>query len=523
MMLWLLALGCSTPPEPTGELIFVRDGIIAPDRAGSGRAIGNDRRLIERDWTPGEAVALAGLNATAPLRPECVPLFHVPLSDVSLLTVTGGVAPNSSVAFSPDGTRLAIGSHQGDLVVVDGWTGEERARTRLPEALTKRVAWSPDGETLYAAEQSPDATLHAFDAETLTPRWSFRAADHVGSSPLPEGEDRYAIYNLPGIYSLLIMDNGDIVAVAVHGWNDADGTRLNLSQVFRLAPDGTVRGRWPSRAESILLMHSVLRTQQDGTPVLLTSLGRSAAGPAPADLPTNGVGLVNLDTMVLESHTPVTPLAPWFKKVSMWHAIDWDPNSGLMMGLGDGRIIRTATDPAHTAGATIQTGTPIMAGEVPISASIGFGKFAHGGMLYTTSDTNIPWGAAVPELRPPSVHPGANGLWMSDATGAPQWSWQGDIRVQGLSLSPDGRRGIIGAGHRADSVDPLTYGAVVFDLTSPNDGRTGAERRLATCATANPVYFNHQIADDGRIAVVEFPTSDGQGGVRGSYRATVLR
>ena len=523
MMFWLLAIGCSTPPEPTGELVFVRNGILAPEGATVGRTVGNERRLVERPWTAGEAVSIAGINATAPVRPECVPLFHVPLTDVSLLTVTGGVAPNSSVAFSPDGARLAIGSHQGDLVVVDGWTGEERARTRLPEALTKRVAWSPDGKTLYAGEQSPDATLHAFDAETLSLRWSFRAAEHVGSSPLPEGEDRYAIYNLPGIYSLLVMDNGDVVAVAVHGWNDDDGARLNLSQVFRLSPDGTVRGQWPAQAESILLMHSVLKTRRDGTPLLLTSLGRSAVGPAPADLPTSGVGLVNLDTMALESTAPVTPLGPWFKGVSMWHAIDWNPDHGLMMGLGDGRIVRTDASAPHTERTTIQTGTPIMAGEVPISASVGFGHFAHDGLLYTTSDTNIPWGAAVPELRPPSIHPGANGLWMSAPDGTPQWSWQGDIRVQGLSLSPDRQTGIIGAGHRADSVTPLTYGAVVFDLSTPGDGRTGTERRLATCATANPVYFNHQILDDGRIAVVEFPTSDGQGGVRGSYRATVLR
>jgi hypothetical protein len=216
-------------------------------------------------------------------------------------------------------------------------------------------------------------------------------------------------------------------------------------------------------------------------------------------------------------------LAPWFKQVSLWHAVDWDPTLGLMMGLGDGRVIRTDAASPHTEQTTVQTGAPVMAGDVPIAASVGFGQFAQGGLMYTTSDTNIPWGAAVPELRPPSVHPGANGLWMSDLSGAPQWSWQGNIRVQGLSVSPDGRRGIVGAGHRAESVDPLTYGAVVFDLTTPNDGRTGAARRVTTCATANPVYFNHQILDDGRIAVVEFPTSDGQGGVRGSYRATVLR
>ena len=64
---------------------------------------------------------------------------------------------------------------------------------------------------------------------------------------------------------------------------------------------------------------------------------------------------------------------------------------------------------------------------------------------------------------------------------------------------------------------------MVFDLGTPNDGRSGSERRLATCVTPNPVYFDHQVLDDGRIAVIQFPIPDGQGGIIGSYRATVLR
>jgi hypothetical protein len=37
------------------------------------------------------------------------------------------------------------------------------------------------------------------------------------------------------------------------------------------------------------------------------------------------------------------------------------------------------------------------------------------------------------------------------------------------------------------------------------------------------VYFSHQVLDDGRIAVIQFPIPDGKGGITGSYRATVLR
>jgi hypothetical protein len=409
------------------------------------------------------------------------------------------------------------------LVVVDGWTGSEIARTTLPEALVKQVAWSPDGQTLYAGEQSPDATVHAFDPATLKSKWTFRAADHVGSSPLPEGEDRYAIYDLPGIYTLKILGNGDVLAVAVHGWNDGSGTRRNQSQVFRFKPTGEVVGKWPEQASSTLLLHSVVSTDDDGTERLLMNTSRSADGPPPPDLANGGLAVLMLDTMALESVATVKPLEPWFSATYLWQAIDLHPTHGMAVGMGDGRVIFKDASAPHANRTVVQTGTPIMAGEVPIAASVGFGHFVGDTLMYTTSDTNIPWGAAVPELRPPSLHPGANGLWVTDATGTPLWGWQGDMRIQGLSASPNQRLGVIGGGYRSNSETPTTYGAIVFDLTNPTDGRSGADRRLTTCATANPVYFEHRVLDDGRIAVVEFPIPDGAGGIRGSYRATVLR
>ena len=523
MILFLLALGCRSAPEPTGEPVFVRDGVVVPAVLDVGQVVGGDRTLVSTDWTPGEDTSIEGFRGTAPLRPECIPLFHVPLSDVSRLAATGGIAPNSSISFSPDGTHLAIGSHQGDLVVVDGWTGEEVSRTVLPEALVKQVAWSPDGKTLYVGEQSPDGFLHAYDPESLQRRWSFRAADFVESSPLPEGEDRYGIFDLPGIYAIRVLANADILVVAVHGWNVATGSRKNRSQVFRIQPDGTIVDRWPDEAISALFLHTVVRQQGDGTERLLLNTQRSADGPAPAALAEDGIALLSLAPLALQSTTTVEPLAPWYKQIYLWQAMDMDAEHGLFLGMSDGRVVFKDAAAPHSARQTVGAATPIMAGKVPIAASVGFGRFVGETVMYTTSDTNIPWGAAVPELRPPSMHPGANGVWVTDPNGTPLWGWQGDMRIQGLSISPDERRGVIGGGHRADSTDAITYGAVVFDLTTPTDGRQGTERRVTTCATANPVYFEHQVLNDGRIAVVEFPIADGQGGVKGAYRATVLR
>src|SRR5688572_22901195 len=110
--MWVLFPACA-PTEPEPPPTFVRDGLWTP---GGG--------LVERPWTPGERVGDAG----APLQAECVPLFSVPLAAPALPL---GDGPDTALAFSPDGSRLAVGSAGGEVLVLDAWTGRELARRGL--------------------------------------------------------------------------------------------------------------------------------------------------------------------------------------------------------------------------------------------------------------------------------------------------------------------------------------------------------------------------------------------------------
>ena len=261
--LLLALLACSSTTEvPVEELIFVRDGVLAP--SGPGRVVGGDLRLTEQAWTPGEAVSLAGTTSVAPTQASCVPLFSVPLGDVSRLVAMGGEAPDTALALSPDGERLAIGSYTGEVVVVDGWTGEELSRRRLSETMAKQVAWSPDGQVLYAGEQSPDAMVRALDPDTLSDLWSHRLADRVGHSPAPAGEDVYGVYSLPSAFGLEVLSDGDLLVVGTHGWSDAEGVRHNRSQVLRLGPDGTPKAAWPAKVARAAFRRPQLDEPQHG-------------------------------------------------------------------------------------------------------------------------------------------------------------------------------------------------------------------------------------------------------------------
>lgn len=517
MTLLLALLACSgTAEAPPGELIFVRDGVLAPQ--GPGRQVGGGLWLSERSWTPGETVSLGGATSVAPATASCVPLFSVPLGDVSRVVAMGGAAPDTATALSPDGRLLAIGSYTGEVVVVDGWTGAPIARRRLAETMVKQIAWSADGQVLYAAEQSPDAMLRALDPTRLTDLWTHPLSDEVGHSPAPAGEDIYGVYTLPTAFGLEVLPGGDLLVVGTHAWNDADGVRRNRSQVLRLGSDGQRLAAWPEWPADA----SFRRPQVDaqGGRVVIP-VSRTADGPAP-DLPIDGVQILDLATLAPLARATEAPLAPWFSTASVWEAVDLSVAANtLLLGFNDGRVQLRNLDGSLRV--QLETGSPVMAGDVPIVANVGFGFVSGASIAVITSGTNIPYGAAAPELRPPMAHPNESGLWVHGLDGALQWTWSGEDRFQGLSRSPDGETWIVGAADRKTDARRDLYGARVFDATTPDDGRGGAERLIATCRTEGPVFFHHQIADDGRVVLAEYPYMDDGEVLRGAYRVTVLR
>jgi WD40 repeat protein len=510
-------LACTTQTErPQGELIFVRNGVIAP--SGTGREVGGSRTLTEQPWTPGESVELGGLTDIAPAQASCVPLFSVPLGDVSRLVAMGGAAPDTALALSPDGERLAIGSYRGEVVVVDAWTGAEIARRRLAETMVKQVAWSLDGQTLYAAEQSPDAMVRALDPDSLKDRWVHALSEQVGHSPAPAGEDVYGVYTLPTAFGLEVLSNGDLLVVGTHAWNDAQGIRQNRSQVLRLSAGGEQLAAWPAEPVDA----SFRRPQLDVAGGLVAiPISRTADGPPP-DLPIDGVQILDLATLTPVGQAKEKALEPWFSSATVWEAVGISVAANtLLMGFNDGRVQLRSLD--GTLRRQLETGAPVMAGEVPIVASVGFGFVTSKSVVYLTSGTNIPYGAASPELRPPMAHPNENGLWVHDLAGELLWTWSGEDRFHGLSRSPDGQTWIVGAADRMSDVRRDLYGARIFDASSPADGRGGDERLVATCRTEGPVFFHHLVADDGRVVLAEYPYLGDSEALQGAYRVTVLR
>jgi len=509
------AAGCAPAPPP-GGLRFVRGGVVVegPLQEVDGVPLSDDRVLVPKAWSPGEPLAIGGRAGVAPRVPECLPLASVPLGDVSAAAAAGAPAPDTALAWSPDASRLAVGTALGEVLVVEGHRGEVLARRALSEAFVKHLAWSPDGAILYAGEQSPDATLWALDAATLQPRWSLRLADRVETSPLPVDGDVYGVYDLPAVTGLRRLPDGSLLVVASHGWTPRGGARQNRAQVLLVSAGGELVGRWPDAPADALFQHA--RVSAGGDRLAIT-VNRSAEGPAPAGLPVGGVQVLRLPALEPERALITEPLLPHFPQPYIWEALDLDEDR-VLMGYGDGRV--RVVGPGE-ADALWTAGAPVMAGDVPVHVSVGWGLLRGGAAIFSTSGTLIPWGAAAPELRPPSAHPAERSVTALRPDGAVAWSWSGGVEIQGLSVGDDGTTLVVGAGARQTDDRRDLFGAVLLDLSGPD--RPGAARELSRCPTAAPAFFRHALSADGRLALIEHPWKAPDGQVLGDYRLTVLR
>ncbi|WP_068668853.1 WD40 repeat domain-containing protein [Thermosulfurimonas dismutans] len=452
-------------------------------------------------------------------------LWEHPLGDISF-HVRAGHTPDSFVRFSPDGRLLAVGTLKGDLLVFESLTGKLVLRKKIPEAMVKRVAFSPDAKRLYYGEQSPEGAVCALELPSGKTLWCFRTAGDLlrGEPPLPG--DLYGIYRLPGIYRLKILRDGDLLVLGIHSWYDRK-LRIwrRLSRLYRLSPKGKIRWAYPSDGPAPV---NIIYADSDpsGKRVALVALlpseykeDLSLKGPPPQSF-------VALDGRTGRKlfHFTLSPLKPYFDRVSAWESVAVSRDGRFaILGTTDGRLFVFDLE-KKSLHRLLTLATPIILGGFPVSASLGYGLFGPDGLIYVVSgESTLPYGLPLAVDRPAGPHPAARTLFAVDPkTGAILWRFTSPVKLQGLSSDATGRTLAVCTGaFRKEALRVRQFGVLVFDLKKEGGGLS---KLVGYFPTAGTCFFHLAVSPDGHlIAAVETPWRDEIGRLYGKHRLLVLR
>jgi WD40 repeat protein len=523
------ALGCGRPVgEPEAAARFVRDGIFISREASASsslrvsadnvsvtltqpRALAGGL-LFDFSWKPAQEYSIEmcpadgsifpGERVVAPSRPEPLAVAVVELEDVHAGSVTAGGEPDASLAFSADGTLLAVGTFGGYLRVFDTGSGRMLFEKRIPGAVVKRVALSSDNSRVYAGEMSYDGFVTSFDLRSKKELWRHRLADDLETSTPVRPDDFFALYSYPQAWCMRALGD-DLLVDGSHSWNAGDAPR-HLSRIYRFdGRTGRVVWRFPENAP---LPRNISWFDVGGDILALSAYQRER--PAAGDnIPQAAVCLLDAVSGELLDRHDFEPLKPFFDTVPMWYGLAFNDSGGLAVGTMDGRCAvfdtarRGSGRPKLVRLRMAEPGAPVEVTGVPICAGAGWAAGA-GDTLFVLTDGRLiapSAGARGESVR--ADHPASNTLFAFDGRGGTLlWRWKLSGAAQGVCAA----RSIVAVStqqsYSAD--DPLDYGLILLDTSGD---KPPVERLIFPYPTSGPIVALAVSPDARTIAAVETP------------------
>ena len=433
----------------------------------------------------------------------------------------GVYEPDTFLRFSPKGDLLAVGTFFGELILYS--IPEKRIlwRKRIPEGMVKKIDFSPDGKILYFGEQSPDGFIYACRVGDGKILWRFRLSKDLGTGVFQKALSQYSIYSLPGCYRIKVLKDGDIVVLGIHSYFDGKSWRRR-SRIYRLNPKGEAVWAFPKDAP---MEATMIYMDSDPAGKRVVAVSTSTSSLLPEGYPYTGGTLYVLDgkTGKEVGRYRFKPLKPYYKEVSFWQSVSVDERGKLcVLGTSDGRVFLFDLDMVKPI-LILSLGTPIMVGDVPVSARSTY-VLLKGGVIYVeTGPSSIPYGLGIKSTTPPGPHPNANTLWAISLKGKILWRFSPSrlFEFQGYACDSQGRYLAVCGDSSVLNPAERVFGLFLFD-TKRKGG--ALEKLIAFYPTLSPCFFHLDMTRDGRfVAFCEVPYRDPVSGkYMGRYRVLIL-
>ena len=568
----LLCAHCTEEPRLSFKPIWVREGIAFEDSAGRIRCVDIDAALpagspsmlrlaksgltlVPCSWSPGETIE-ADIDYRIPTSRERdrkfqarfrAPQKQTPLSVVrlglgsALALVTGSAAPAkpTSVAVDVSGTRVASSSSNGAAAVYALPDGEAIWRKSIAAGYIKSLAFSLDGDVLYVGEQSRDGYVYAIDMEPTSvafgeAKWKFRLADDLGSEgSVGMAEDTYAWVKLPGAFRIQALPGGDILILGCHSWEASDGGH-QLSRLYRLGADGSLRWAWPS--EGVLpLLGGWVDASRDGDVVVISGEERFGGAVNPKGEYRPGTVFVLNRTGQQVASVKIAPNEAYFEDVYFWRGLSLRPDGrvlsvttidgrAFLYDLGDWDEDLAGEPEVLQPSWQDEIATPFDVGGVPVLATLGTVGTTEAWSLVVSGGSYVVPGTRTGSGQPPGLHPNGLTIFGSRWDGAIAWQYRLEAATQGMAVSSDGRYAAVALSSSAPAKSPDSFHGV--SLFSLNGDGSGPERLLYTYPIEGAVpYGGIAVSGDGLVVALLETTLTTQDGLStvGANQIHILR
>lgn len=393
--------------------------------------------------------------------------------------------------FSPDSGRLAVGTENGQVIVL---SREGEVLWRRPAGVGKITAleFSPGGDCLYVGETSADGSLFCLDAASGRERWENGLAAGLGVDLRRKSH--------PGVIRLLTDQSGRIFALTQRYDRTAAGESVYRAKIFCVSPEGAEIWQYPA-TEAMDAWVNWMGADAQGRRIVFGT----------ANFDTDRRYRYDKNIYCLdagngaEAWSAIIGPTPPFQRTILRGSPNIAADGEYVAAMAsDGRAF--LFDARGRELWRRHLSAPKKLDEVYLNA-VGRDAYVLGDYtVFTTINTynNANW-----QLPTPVEHPASNSLFVFDTAGKFVAKWRAGGGIEEIAFA-SARQIAVAVGRNTKTKDPDVHGVYVLDM--PN---ATAVEKLATAGPCAAVAIS---PDERLVAGIEAPLQLDDGAIIGGYR-----
>ena len=426
---------------------------------------------------------------------KCKSVVDVDLGEVEIRGFNHMGSIRAYMDFSADEKRLAIGTDSGEILLLQTEDGKILWRQQVGIGKITALAFSPDGQSIYVGETSPEGRMICLESQTGKVTWNYKTVEDIGVD-LKHG-------SLPGTVKIICDQEKNVYFLSKRYENDQNGKIVYRAKIFCFDEQGEKKWAMPNASNLDAWVDWISVDEKMNTLVFGTA-NVSGMQYEFAD----SLYYVNAKTGEIKNSVQIAGIVP-YEKTAMRGSPNISVDGNFVSAMAsDGRA--SLYDGKGTLLWKRTLSEPKKFGDVYLNA---VGRDAFIIKDYVVFSTLNTYNSANWQLPTPVEHPSSNSIYVFNKTGEFLYQWKAGGAVEDVAFAYPYAAIAVGKNTKTKNVE--VHGLRLLNLETgeievqiPTKGPN-----IAAAISKNGTY----------IAAVEVPLKKNDGTVVGTYTLHLLR